>query len=75
MLKVTISGPPASGKTTLAGALNDFLMLRGFKNVVVQDDDIDVNRGSRPTEFNDMCMEAMAKKEQVVIITTVNTRR
>lgn len=76
MLKVTISGPCASGKTTLAQAFEEFLIAKGFKNVVV--DDVDRPGELTPAqtpEHNARCLEAMSKGQRVVEIVTVQTNR
>lgn len=77
MLKVTISGPCASGKTTLAFALEEFLRGRGFNDVEV--DDVDLEGGhrihGRTNEFNDMCLTSLAEKGDKVVVETVQTNR
>lgn len=70
MIKVTIAGPVASGKTTIAFALEDFLSQRGFTNVSIEDIDLEPGNG-RTYEHNDKCMEAV--KDRPVAIVTVQT--
>jgi uridine kinase len=69
-LVIVIKGDCASGKTTLALALHDFLLSRGFTNVDVNDYDID----------NDICYPALqesrmnAIKDRKVTINTIQGR-
>lgn len=64
-ITITISGRSLSGKSTLACALHDFLKLREFNVAIVDDSDIE----HRATDFNDKCMEELAQKTSVRIIT------
>jgi uridine kinase len=67
-ITVTISGPTASGKTTLAAALRDFLVSRGVHvECVVDDCCIDVRE--LPCEYVNKCMESVAGSTSVIIET------
>ena len=66
MLKITISGPCASGKTTPAQAFAQFLESKGF-TVDVSDTDLRAPGSIRPEEFHNRCMEAVAEKGPVLI--------
>lgn len=69
---ITISGGVNVGKTTLATALSNFLKLRGFQ-VSVADDDPQFDR--RATDFNDKCMEEIAERSLVRIVTARTRHR
>jgi len=67
MLKITIEGPPNTGKTTVACAIHRLLAAMGV-HVTIDDPDA----ATRTAEVQDGAMCAMA--ESVVHITTVQTR-
>ncbi len=68
MLRVTISGGRNSGKTSLAFALEQFLLQRGFTNVHVKDPDFCPER--RLSVHNDTCL-ATVRSRYVLIETDV----
>lgn len=59
-MKITIAGGPREGKTSMAFALSEFFVSRGFKNVTIIDEDLKPGNG-RTYEFNDACIEKMAR--------------
>lgn len=69
-LTIVITGKPGTGKTTLALALQDFLLLRGFTDVVVLDSDLPHGHGT-PTEVNDLRLATIAGADTSVCIATV----
>jgi Ni2+-binding GTPase involved in maturation of urease and hydrogenase len=72
-LSITISGPCASGKTTLAIAFRDFLRERGFTNVIVNDVDLELGTVHVTTHMQEVRMNAI--KDRLHIIRTVQTQR
>lgn len=74
-LTVTISGPCASGKTTLALALFDFLQARGFKHVTLDDIDLGDSPEQAASSLRKHQNERMeAHIERQISIETVQTR-
>lgn len=74
MIKITISGPCHSGKTSLAFALNEFLREKGFSDVTVTDTDLDQFGLRRSRAHNDRCIEALTERQAPIVIETVQTR-
>jgi len=65
MLTITVSGPSASGKTTLAIALRGFLRSHGFADVRV--DDGDINLGSALEELQPERMRAISARTVSIV--------
>lgn len=64
MIRIIVEGQPASGKTTIALAIHDFLKEKGFTNVSI--DDIDVQYQSESRHFQSRRLEAIKDREVVV---------
>jgi molybdopterin-guanine dinucleotide biosynthesis protein len=71
MIKVTVSGVTASGKTTIVQLIEDALLEHGIK-VIVDDVDRDIHGGPHPSEFNDMVARSLGAKGLVVQIVAQN---
>jgi tRNA uridine 5-carbamoylmethylation protein Kti12 len=69
MLKITITGYPAEGKTTLASEIGALLQCLKM-NVSIQDRDLEEPRSD---ELHQGCIEAMRGRE--VLIETVQLRK
>jgi adenylylsulfate kinase-like enzyme len=72
-IKVTVTGLPGSGKTTLAQVIEDALRAYGF---LVTNTDYDrVNeRMPRPTDYVGKCAENLAARGYTVEIETVQAK-
>ena len=70
MLKITISGKPGSGKTTLASEIGALLQSLNMNVTIV---DFDLNNDAHPSDIHEHAVEAMAGRE--VIIQTVQERK
>ena len=68
MLRIVITGAPASGKTTVAQLVEDALSKHGFTVTNTDQDRID-EQSPRPTEYVERCAEAVSHREDVLIIT------
>lgn len=73
VIRIIVEGKPASGKTTLALALKEFLESQKFENVTIDVNDIDLEHGSHYPTLQPFRMNAI--KDRHIVIETRPTPR
>ena len=72
MLKITITGETASGKTTIALLIQEALMKAGFG---VHNADLDVEYGTHYPDLQPKRVEALVERDTLIDIETVQVRK